>query len=107
MFSKDYVRHYKEHIVLSLPIAISQLGHILVGVADTIMAGRLGSLPLASATIATSIFIPVLMLGIGISYGATSLIAKADGANNQEEIRSIFKHSFLLNLVLSVVLYLI
>jgi MATE family multidrug resistance protein len=107
MFSKDYVRHYKEHIILSLPVAVSQLGHILVGVADTIMAGRLGSLPLASATIATSIFIPVLMMGIGISYGATSLIAKADGAGDKEEIRSIFKHSLLLNLVLSVFLFLI
>jgi MATE family multidrug resistance protein len=107
MFSKEYVRHYKEHIILSLPVAISQLGHILVGVADTIMAGRLGSLPLASATIATSIFIPVLMLGIGISYGATSLIAKADGAGDKEEIRSVFKHSFLLNLVLSVFLFLV
>jgi MATE family multidrug resistance protein len=105
MFSKEYIRHYKEHILLSLPVAVSQLGHILVGVADTIMAGRLGSLPLASATIATSIFIPVLMFGIGISYGATSLIAKADGAGDKEEVRSIFKHSLILNLILSVVLF--
>lgn len=107
MFSKEYSRHYKEHIVIALPVAISQLGHILVGVADTIMAGRLGSIPLASATVATSIFIPFLMLGIGISYGATSLIAKADGAGEVEEIRSIFKHSLLLNTLLGVALFIL
>ncbi|HSZ24954.1 MAG TPA: MATE family efflux transporter [Cytophagaceae bacterium] len=107
MFSKDYIRHYKEHLILSFPVAISQLGHIVAGMADTIMAGRLGSNPLASAAIATSIFIPSLMLGIGISYGATSLIAKADGSGEVKEIRSIFKHSLLLNLGLSIFLFLL
>ena len=107
MFSKDYIRHYKEHIILSLPVAISQLGHIFVGVADTIMAGRLGSGPIASAAIASSIFFPVLMLGIGISYGATSLIARADGAKDTNEIRAVFKHSLVLNFVLSLFLFLI
>lgn len=106
MFSKENIRHYKEHLVLAIPVAMSQLAHILVGVADTIMAGRLGSLPLAAATIATSIFIPFLMLGIGISYGATSLIAKADGAGDKEEIRRLLNHSFWLNLGLSILLFL-
>ena len=107
MFSKSYFKNYKEHLSIAVPVAISQLGHILVGVADTIMAGRLGSVPLASATIATSIFIPFLMFGIGISYGATSLIAKADGAKDTEEIRRLFSHSIWLNLVLSIFLFLI
>ncbi|HVD98601.1 MAG TPA: MATE family efflux transporter [Cytophagaceae bacterium] len=105
MFSKDYLRHYQESIVLALPVAISQLGHIFVGVADTIMAGRLGSAALASAAIASSMFFPVLMLGIGISYGATSLIARADGAKDDQEVRVIFKHSLLLNFILSFLLF--
>ncbi len=107
MFSKNYIHHYKELIILSLPVAISQLGHIFVGVADTIMAGRLGSTPLASAAIASSMFFPVLMLGIGISYGATSLIARADGAQDKNEIRIIFKHSLVLNFILSLFLFLL
>ncbi len=107
MFSKEYIRHYKEHIILSLPVAISQLGHIFVGVADTIMAGKLGSAALASAAIASSIFFPVLMLGIGISYGATALIAKADGAGDKNEIRIIFKHSLVLNFILSLFLFIL
>ncbi len=104
LFSKEYVRHYREHILLSLPVAISQLGHVFVGVADTIMAGKLGKVPLASAAIASSLFVPVMMLGIGISYGATSLIARADGAGDKREISSVFKHSFVLNLVISLFL---
>ncbi len=108
MFSKDYIRHYKEHIILSLPVAVSQLGHIFVGVADTVIAGqRFGTSSLASAAIASSLFFPVLMLGIGISFGATSLIAKADGAGDKNEIRVLFKHSLLLNFILSIFLFLL
>ncbi len=107
MFSKEYRRHYRESIVLALPVTISQLGHVFVGVADTVMAGRLGSVALASAAIASSMFFPVLMMGIGISYGATSLIAREDGAENKQEIKIIFKHSFLLNLILSFFLFLL
>jgi MATE family multidrug resistance protein len=106
MFSKDYIRHYREHIILSLPVAVSQLGHIFVGVADTVIAGiRLGTPPLASAAIASSLFFPILMMGIGISYGATSLIARASGAGDKKEIGIIFKHSLVLNLLLSIVLF--
>ena len=106
MFSKDYIHHYKEHILLSLPVIISQLGHIFVGLADTMIAGRrLGTPPMASAAIASSMFFPVLMLGIGISYGATSLIAKADGAGDKNEIKTIFKHSLVLNFILSTFLF--
>ena len=104
MFSKEYKSHFKQNFQIALPVSLSQLGHISVGVADTIMAGRLGGLPLASATIATSVFIPFLMLGIGFSYGATSLIAKADGEGDKESIAGMLKHSFYLNLILGVIL---
>jgi MATE family multidrug resistance protein len=104
VFSKQYIKEFKTNVVIALPVALSQLGHMAVGVTDTIMVGGLGGGPLASVTVAFSIFIPFMMLGIGISYGISPLIAKADGENNVDEIKKILKHSIILNMGVGVLL---
>jgi MATE family multidrug resistance protein len=105
VLTKKYIQHYKENLKIAFPVAFSQLGHIAVGVADTIMVGTLGGGPLASVTIAFSVFIPFMMFGLGISYGISPLIAKADGENNPEEIRRILKHSIILNFIAGSLLF--
>ena len=98
MFSNEYIREYKSNLKIAYPVALSQLGHIAVGIADSVMVGALGGEPLASVTIAFSVMIPFMMLGIGISYGISPLIAKADGESNPREVASVFKNSLLLNM---------
>ena len=44
-----YAEHIKPMLALAWPIILGQLGMILMGVADTLMVGRLGSAALASA----------------------------------------------------------
>jgi len=94
---------------IAWPVTLSQLGHISVGVADSMMLGKLGSIELAASTIGLSVFIPFMMLGIGVSYGLSPLVAKADGENNAQKISSILKHGFVLNIgfgaILSVILW--
>jgi MATE family multidrug resistance protein len=102
VLSKEYIDQYKKNLILAIPIACSQLGHIAVGVADSIMVGKLGGTYLAAATIAFSVYVPFMMLGIGISYGISPLIAKADGEQNREEISSLLKHSIILNLFIGI-----
>src|SRR5690606_21937539 len=97
---------YKKNLKIAYPVAFSQLGHMAVGVADSIMVGSLGGEPLASVTVAFSVYIPFMMLGIGISYGISPLIAKADGEKNPGEIARLLKHSILLNLVVGILLFL-
>jgi multidrug resistance protein, MATE family len=99
VLTKKYIHHYKENLKIAFPVALSQLGHIAVGMADTIMVGALGGDAMASVTIAFSVFVPFMMFGIGISYGISPLIAKADGENNHEEITKILKHSIILNII--------
>jgi MATE family multidrug resistance protein len=89
---------YKKLIKIAIPVTISQLGHITVGVADSIMLGQLGGLELAASTIGFSLFFPFMMLGIGLSYGLSPLIAKANGENNTQKIKSILYHGLWLNL---------
>ena len=65
LLGEKYKWHYQKTLVLAYPVMLSQLGHITVGVADSIMVGQLGAVPLAAASLANSIFAIVLTFGIG------------------------------------------
>jgi MATE family multidrug resistance protein len=101
---RDNLKEYKETLRIAYPVVLSQFGHISVGVADSIMVGGLGSIPLASATFAFSVFVPFMMFAIGLTYGISPLVAKADGEQNHEEIRKILKHSIVLNIIAAILL---
>ncbi len=84
-------------INLAYPVMLSQLGQVLVGVADSIMVGQLGKEPLAAASLGNSIFVLFLTFGIGISYGITPLVAKADGEKDNRTIMDLLSHGFVVN----------
>lgn len=86
---------------------LSQLGQVLVGVADSMMVGRLGAEPLAAASLANSIFFVVLMFGIGVSMSITPLVAMADGKNKSDKIGRLFRHGFTINMATGALLFLL
>jgi len=92
-------KHIKETIILAGPVALSQLGHISVGVVDTLMAGQINKEALAAATVALSVFFPLFMLYVGFSYGFTPLISQAHGEGDELKIARILKHALVLNIV--------
>jgi MATE family multidrug resistance protein len=81
---------------------IGQLGHIMVGVADSIMVGQLGTIPLAAVALANSIFAMLMVFGIGITSGITPLVAQADGKKLMHVPSVLLSHSFWLNFTLSI-----
>jgi len=83
---------------------IGQLGHIMVSVADTIMVGRVGVIPLAASTFAGTIFFVMTLFGIGVSYAITPLVAAAD-ENDQSLLMKYLQSSLFVNVVLSVLLF--
>jgi MATE family multidrug resistance protein len=91
--------HFKKNFFLAYPVVLSQLGHILVSVADSVMAGQLGTLPLAAASLGNSLFNVLLMFGLGISFSITPLIAGADGKNNRTRIGLLLLNGLVLNLL--------
>ena len=56
MFKPHYLDHYKRNISLAYPVMLSQLGHVTVGIADSVMVGQVGVVPLAAASFANAIF---------------------------------------------------
>lgn len=102
-----YKEHFRKNFVLAYPVMLSQMGHIFVSLADSIMVGRLGAVPLASVSLAISIFSVILLFGIGITYGITPLIASADGQDDQAKSASLLKHGLVLNTAVGVILLII
>lgn len=102
-----YKEHFKKNYSLAYPVMLSQTGHILVSVSDSVMVGQLGTIPLASVSLAMSIFSMVLLFGIGVSYGMTPLVAQADGEEDKAKSASVLKHGGIINAVMSIILMLI
>lgn len=101
-----YKSYYKDNLILALPIVLSQLGHTLVHMADGMIVGHFaGTVQLAAVSLVNSLFMLILVLGLGISYGLTPLIAQANGSGNKKECGRLLSNSLLINLLASLVLY--
>jgi multidrug resistance protein, MATE family len=106
IFSPFYKKEYKKNLQLAYPVVLSQLGHILVGVADSIMVGRLGVDPLGAVSLANGIFTVILVFGLGISFSLTPLIAIAESKQNYTRIALFLINGMLANMLIGVVLFL-
>jgi MATE family multidrug resistance protein len=101
-----YKSHYGDNLQLAIPVVISQLGHTLVQTSDTIIVGHFaGTVSLAAVSLATSIFIVPLMVGIGISYGSTPLIAQHNGRKEFAECGRLLSNSLFINVLTGIVLF--
>lgn len=81
---------------------ISQLGHITVGVFDSLMIGKVSVSQLAAVSLATSIFSFILLFSIGLSYGITPLISSSE--RGKKYVSSILYNGMLVNVISSILL---
>ncbi len=103
---QKYKPYYKENLRLALPIVGSQLGHTLVQIADSVIVGHFtNTIQLAAVSLVNSIFILLLVIGLGISYGLTPLIAQASGRSKRKECGKLLANSLLINLLMGCLLY--
>lgn len=104
-FTSEYLKNYKATILLAYPVVLSQLGHIMVGVADTAMVGQIGAVEQAAVALANSFYTIVLVFGLGVSYGVTPLVAAADSSQNYAENASLLKHGLIINTLMGILLF--
>lgn len=96
--------HIKETLKLAVPISVGQLGHVMLGVVDSMMVGKVGSASLAAASLVNGIFFLILVIGIGLSMAATPLIAIAKGSGKFDDCGKILNHSLAANIIFSIAL---
>lgn len=96
---KIYTKEFNRNFQLAWPVVIGLLGHMLVGVADNVMVGKLGTAELAAVSLGNSFLLVAMSLILGYSTVITPLIAAADSTNNIKEGRSVLKNSLIVLLV--------
>lgn len=103
---QKYRSYYKDSLWLAIPVVISQLGHTLVQTADSIIVGHFaGTISLAAVSLVNSIFVMAMVIGMGISYGITPLIAQHNGRHEHDECGQLLSNSLLINSITGVVLF--
>ncbi len=100
-----YTREFGKNLNIAYPVMLGQLGHVMVGLVDNLMIGRLGAAPLAAVSLGNAMVFIAMSMGIGFSFAITPLIAEADGANDLEGGRSYFHHGLILSTINGLLLF--
>ncbi len=95
---KTYIPYYKRNLAVAIPVMLSQIGQVVVQMADTMMVGRLGADELASVSFAGAIFNIGLLFCMGSAMGLTPLVGKSISRRGHRESALLFQNSFVYNL---------
>ncbi len=99
--------HYRTNLRIAIPVMMGQLGHIMVSVADSVMVGQLGTIPLAAVAFGNSIYVILMVFGLGITYGITPLVAQSIGKKQYNLQSALLRHSLRVNAGSALILFLL
>jgi MATE family multidrug resistance protein len=77
------LRENRRTFVLALPIVAGLVGQMLMGIADTVMVGRVGVVPLAACAFANTILVVPMVFGFGLLSAVSVHASHAHGAGRQ------------------------
>ena len=95
---------HKAIVRLGIPIAIGQLGVIIMGFADTMMLGRYSTDALAAASFVNSVFNLGIFMLSGYGYGLTPLVASCYGRGRLRRAGGVLKEALLANLLVGLLI---
>lgn len=95
----------QETLKLALPVMLTQVGQVSVNLFDNIIVGKLlGAQALASVSLGNAIFFSIFIFGMGFSLAIPPLVSEAHSQHNHEKISSVFRHGFVVNLFIGLLL---
>ena len=97
--------HYiKDILNIAFPIMMGNIGFILIGVGDVIVAGRHSTETLAAVSIATAILHCILMFGIGILGSISAILSnyRGKGLKAEDYFYPSLKFAAILSAIISI-----
>lgn len=82
---KKNLFYIKDLLHIAFPIILGNLGFILIGVGDVIVAGRHSTDTLAAISLATAIISCIMTFGIGILVSISPILSNYRGAGKEPE----------------------
>ena len=78
---------------LALPIIVTQLSQMGMGVMDAVMAGRVSATDLAGVTLGGNLYFPTLLLMSGVILAVTPSVSQLHGASRIREAGSVVRQA--------------
>lgn len=75
-----------------------QVGQMLMALADTVMIGRVGVVPLAASTFANTLLMVPFMFGIGLLACVSIRVSQGRGGKRHEDVKNVLRHGTWLSL---------
>ena len=98
----------QETLKLALPVMLTQVGQVSVNLFDNIIVGKLlGAKALAAVSLGNAMFFSIFIFGLGFSLAIPPLVSEAHSQHDHNRINSIFRHGFVVNIILAFVLMLL
>lgn len=89
---------------LALPVVAAQLLAVSMNVADTMLAGHLGTRVLAAVAIGYQIWVLTMLVVIGVTLAVTPAVAQLDGAGRRDASGAVFRQALWLALAIGITL---
>ncbi|UPQ89210.1 MATE family efflux transporter [Vibrio sinaloensis] len=100
------MQHYKNEaaqlIKLATPVLIASVAQTGMGFVDTVMAGGVSATDMAAVSIASSIWLPTILFGIGLLMALVPVVAQLNGAGRQHKVPFEIQQGIAMALLLSV-----
>ncbi len=90
-------------LLLAVPIVIGQLSQMLMGLTDSVMIGRVGTVPLAASSFGGSVFNVFFIIGVGLLTPVAIFASRSRGAGRPEEAGEFLRHGMLIAVASSLV----
>ena len=92
---------------LGTPVFLAQAAQNSMGFVDTVMAGSVSATDMAAVAVASSIWFPTIIFGIGVLLAMVPIIAQLNGSGRSHKIPFQFQQGFYLALALCIPIILI
>lgn len=97
-----YKKEAKSLIKLATPVLIASVAQTGMGVVDTIMAGGVSATDMAAVAIASSIWLPSILFGIGILMALIPIVAQLNGRGHQDKIANEIQQGGALAVIIAI-----
>ena len=91
--SRSALAEFRALGVLALPLIVTQLSQMGMGVMDAVMAGRVGATDLAGVTLGGNLYWPVMLLMSGIVMAVTPSVSQLRGAGRLGDAGAVVRQA--------------
>lgn len=100
----ELLKENRKTLALALPLIAGQVSQMLLGLTDTLMIGRVGTVDLAAAAFANALLYLPLAISIGLAIAVSIQVAHSHGKGCAAEAGETLRNGFFISLGLGVLL---